>query len=59
MRLGDGRVLVAGGTGAFPFASLATAEIYDPSSGTWTPTGSMHDPRVWTLDDAKIGRAHV
>ena len=41
--LADGKVLVAGGrspnTGA-----LASAELYDPISGTWTATGSMAAP---------------
>jgi hypothetical protein len=32
--LQDGRFLVAGGR-------TVTAEIYDPSSGTWSMTGSM------------------
>lgn len=46
-RLGDGRVLVAGGFVAPYAASNAqpvthTAEIYDPETGTWTPTGSMN-----------------
>ncbi len=37
--LDDGRVLVTGGYGSDPFvAGLATAEIYDPSNGTFTPT---------------------
>lgn len=44
--LSDGRVLVAGGcrtsTCTIVFAS---AEIYDPRSGTWSVTGSMHEPR--------------
>jgi len=39
----DGRVLVFGGSGGFGGASsgeLASAEIYDPKTGTWSPTGS-------------------
>jgi N-acetylneuraminic acid mutarotase len=47
-RLADGRVLVAGGiTGAnaAPSTGIATAEIFDPSTGSWTATGSMTEPR--------------
>jgi hypothetical protein len=40
--LPDGRVLVAGGAaGADGKTRLATAELYDPASGTWTATGDM------------------
>ncbi len=35
----DGRVLAAGGH-AYPYA-FDTAEVYDPATGTWTPTGPM------------------
>ena len=35
----DGRVLVAGGRG--DTGKLASAELYDPASGTWTATGTM------------------
>jgi hypothetical protein len=40
--LADGRVLIAGGddTGFFEHA-LATAEIYDPRTGSFAPTGRM------------------
>ena len=41
--LQDGTVLVAGGSdGAAGCENpLATAELYDPSTGTWTTTGDM------------------
>ena len=49
--LPDGRVLIAGGYsgvagGSFAGAS-ATAELYDPSTGTFTSTGQMSTPRFW------------
>ncbi len=51
-----GDVLVAGGwdnpaipasttTAVAPFASLASAELYDPQTGVWTYTGSMNNTR--------------
>jgi hypothetical protein len=45
--LSDGRVLVAGGrTGPSRYGpSIATAELYDPASGTWSRTGSCAGPR--------------
>ena len=40
--LPNGKVLVAGGDTGGPNASnLASAELYDPASGTWTATGSL------------------
>ena len=47
--LPSGKVLVAGGffpapDGDFPFA---TAELYDPATGTWSVTGSMSVPRAF------------
>lgn len=40
--LPDGKVLVVGGRTAFPGGTiLASAELYDPRSGTWTTTSSL------------------
>jgi Kelch motif len=47
VRLADGRVLIVGGwttDGTFP--GLASAEIYDPDTGTFAATGPMHEGRV-------------
>jgi uncharacterized protein (TIGR03118 family) len=46
-RLADGRVLVAGGDPFFFQATqaLSSAEIYDPSTGAWSLTGSMSQGR--------------
>jgi hypothetical protein len=55
--LPNGQVLVAGGI-VVGSAQLATAELYDPTTGTWTMTGSMNVARsdfsatllFWTFD---------
>ena len=45
--LPDGRVLVTGGDDNSATAyTVATAEIYDPSTGTFTVTGNMTTPRM-------------
>jgi hypothetical protein len=44
-RLADGRVLLAGGTNPATGATLASAELFDPATGTFSPTGSMTTPR--------------
>jgi hypothetical protein len=58
--LADGRVLVAGGvdSGKGYLGALASAELYDPTSGTWTETGSMTrwriDSKAITLADGRV-----
>src|ERR1041385_8021899 len=41
--LKNGKVLIAGGYGVK--GALASAELYDPQSGTFTATGSLDDAR--------------
>ena len=40
-KLGSGSVLVVGGHSAFPGESLSSAELYDPTSETFSPAGDM------------------
>ncbi len=49
-RLPDGKVLIAGGRNSTclygcPELTWASAELYDPATGTFTPTGSMAQAR--------------
>jgi hypothetical protein len=46
--LKNGKVLIAGGdtgSGGSGVDTYATAELYDPATGTFSPTGSMHAAR--------------
>jgi N-acetylneuraminic acid mutarotase len=58
--LPDGRILVSGGAGSTDITAtaLATSEIFDPATGTWTSGGTMHearaDARVATLPGGQI-----
>jgi hypothetical protein len=46
-KLPNGRILVAGGAPQPDDTSaIASAEIYDPTTGTWSATGGMVTPRV-------------
>jgi hypothetical protein len=49
VRLADGRVLVVGGDGVYDRA--AGAEIWDPATNAWTPTGPMVTPRFEPVVD--------
>ncbi len=40
--LSNGQVLVAGGCNGYGCTPLTSAELYNPATGTWTPTGSMN-----------------
>ena len=59
--LSNGQVLVAGGyneNSSPPF--LTSAELYNPSTGTWAVTGSLHTARIYdTMTLLSSGRALV
>ena len=52
--LPNGKVLVAGGY--CNFSRLASAELYDPASGTWTATGSLATARCTAHGDVAAQR---
>ena len=55
--LGDGRVLVAGGSW-MPGENLAMAELYDPATGLWLECPDMSQPReghsATLLEDGRV-----
>ena len=66
--LSDGKVLVVGGRPWLsPDDRLASAELYDPGTGTWTAAGSMNEPRAYItavlLTDGRVlvagGSVHI
>jgi hypothetical protein len=49
-RLNDGRILVAGGTSgpfAYPIPPVATAQIFEPRTETWSRVPEMIEPRYF------------
>jgi len=58
-----GHVLVAGGEVCWGFSGGSSpgnsAELYDPSAGSWQATGSMHDRRAAELTLLQDGQALV
>ena len=44
----NGKVLVTGGLTNYSYAQATqTSEIYDPATGTWTPTSTMNEGRSY------------
>ena len=59
VRLSDGRVLVAGGSGGGIFPELSTIEIFDPNSGSFTASGTMSTPRIYRPNCVEISDGTV
>lgn len=45
--LSNGKVLVAGGVNGSAMNTLASAEVFNPNTSTWSGTGSMNYPRYY------------
>lgn len=56
--LKTGKVLIAGGTDTSGQSDYGSAELYDPSTGSWSYTGSLNIPRrnptLTMLDDGRV-----
>ena len=57
--LGDGRVLVSGGSEDCGNCSVPLSEVYDPVTGTWTPLAGTqstlgHYPFMFVLPDGRV-----
>src|SRR5204863_6843884 len=54
----NGKVLVVGGFSAYGGPALATAELYDPATETWTATSGLTTARSYhtatLLDNGKV-----
>jgi N-acetylneuraminic acid mutarotase len=48
-RLGDGRVLAAGGNGRYAYATegALSAELFDPATDTWSAAPDLPEPRLF------------
>jgi len=44
--LGNGKILLTGGSGALPDGTSLDCELYDPTADAWEPTGAMAQRRL-------------
>ena len=57
--LSNGKVLIVGGYGGMS-ESLASTELYDPSTQVWSPTGSIHyGRRLYAMSELLDGKVLV